>query len=492
MRRLLILAAAAGLSGPASADVKPHVLFTDDMVLQRGGECPVWGTADPDEQVTVKLTRQTTTGVEMSSVSTTADKDGKWTAKVDAIKPGPGCTLTIKGKNEVVLKNVAVGDVWVCSGQSNMEWRISQLGKEGQNQKVAAAANHPNIRLFTVRKTAKMAPETTVPVMKVGKDDKNVWDGKWQAITNPDVALYCTAVGYFFGRELEKNLNVPIGLLHTAWGGTPAQAWVSKETLASVPELKYYADQLNENTKPGGGTPAALYNGMIAPLLPFAIKGAIWYQGESNAGKAAEYRTLMPTLIKDWRAKWGKDFPFFMVQLAPFQGGKSGVDYAELRDAQVHTTKVLKGVGIAVITDVGDKTDIHPQKKEPVGARLALAARAIAYGEKVEYSGPMYKSQKVDGGKVTLTFDHVGKGLECKGEKLEGFQVCGADGKFMPAKAEIVGDTVVVSSPDVPAPTAVRFGWVNFAEPTLNFFNKDGLPAVPFRTDDFPLTTAKK
>jgi len=201
----------------------------------------------------------------------------------------------------------------------------------------------------------------------------------------------------------------------------------------------------------------------------------------------------MPALIEDWRSKWGKEFPFFIVQLAPYRDqGSDKVNYAELRDAQYHTTKVLKNVGLAVITDVGEENDIHPQRKEPVGARLALAARAIAYGEKIEYSGPTYRSHKIDGGKVTITFDHVGKGLECKGDALAGFTVCGEDKKFVPAKAEIVGDTVVVTCADVPNPTAVRFGWVNFAKPTLNFFNKDGLPAVPFRTDDFPLVTAKK
>jgi sialate O-acetylesterase len=533
MRRLFVLAAAVAFAGPTIADVKPHPLFSDDMVLQRGGECPVWGTADPGEPVTVKLVRQSNSGVEMSSVSTTADKDGKWRANVDAIKPGTGCTLTIKGKNEIVFKNVAVGDVWICSGQSNMEWTVVKLTKEDQGKKVAAAANHPNIRLFTVKKKTAKEPESTVAVDLLNKE-KEVWNGKWQPCT-PDTVNTFSAVAYFFGRDLEKALNVPIGLIHTSWGGTPAEAWTSTDALAAVPELKHYPEDFekavknwdpemaeanfqaamakwqkdadaakaagrNEPPRPRKATEPAkapnmagtLYNGMIAPLLPFAIKGAIWYQGESNAGRAAEYRTLMPALIADWRKKWGKEFPFFIVQLAPYRGGASGVDYAELRDAQVHTTKVLKGVGIAVITDVGDKADIHPQRKEPVGGRLALAARAIAYGEKVEYSGPTYKSHKVDGNKVTIAFDHAGKGLECKGDALAGFAVCGEDKKFVPAKAEIVGDTVMVSSADVPNPVAVRFGWVNFAEPTLNFFNKDGLPAVPFRTDDFPLTTAKK
>ncbi|MCU0706385.1 MAG: sialate O-acetylesterase, partial [Fimbriiglobus sp.] len=239
--------------------------------------------------------------------------------------------------------------------------------------------------------------------------------------------------------------------------------------------------------------PSVLFNGMIHPILKFKIKGAIWYQGESNNGRAAEYYTLFPTMISDWRKQWGYDFPFFAVQLAPFSNGNSaGVTYAELRDAQFHASKKLKHVGYATLNDIGDEKDIHPQQKEPVGQRLALAARAIAYGEKIEWSGPVYKGMKVDGGKVVLSFDHVGKGLTCTGEKLEGFTLCGEDMKFVPAEAKIVGDTVEVTAKGVEKPVAVRFGWVNFAKPTLNFTNKDGLPAVPFRTDDFPLTTLPK
>jgi sialate O-acetylesterase len=228
---------------------------------------------------------------------------------------------------------------------------------------------------------------------------------------------------------------------------------------------------------------------MIAPILNYKIKGAIWYQGESNASKAKEYRALFPAMIKDWRKQWGYDFPFFAVQLAPFQGGQSGVDYAELRDAQTLATTALPKVGMAVITDSGDEKDIHPQRKQPAGERLAAAARAIAYGEKIEYSGPVYKSVKIESDKCILSFDHLGGGLTMKGDALHGFTVCGEDHKFHPAKAAIVGDTVVVTCAEVAKPVAVRFGWVNFAKPELNFFNKAGFPAVPFRTDDLPLTT---
>ncbi len=532
MRHLLVFAAAVGLSAPALADVKPHPLFSDDMVLQRDTEIPVWGTADPGETVVVSFN-----GPNFGNGAVAvADEKGKWSTKLEPRKAGTGFTLSfkVKDKNEIVFKNVAVGDVWICSGQSNMEWTVGRLNKEGQGKKVAAEANHPNIRLFTVKKKVSMTPESTVAVDNSLNKEKGVWNGKWQPCT-PDTVATFSAVGYFFGRDLEKALIVPIGLIHTSWGGTPAEAWTSKETLASVPELKHYPEdfdkalkafdpekaeanykaamerwkeaadkakadgkpapqQPRKQTPPTGNpnSPATLYNGMIAPLVPFAIKGAIWYQGESNSGRAAEYRTLMPTMIEDWRNRWHNEFPFFMVQLAPFQGGRSGVDYAELRDAQFNTTKVVKKVGIAVITDVGEKTDIHPQQKEPVGARLALAARAVAYGEKIEYSGPVKKGSRVTDTKGTIFFDHVGQGLECKGDTLAGFAVCGEDKVFHPAKAVIVGDTVEVTSDKVEKIREVRYGWVNFAEPTLNFFNKDGLPAVPFRTDDFPLVTAAK
>jgi sialate O-acetylesterase len=531
MRRtkFLLLAAAAGLWLPAAAtaDVKPHPLFSDHMVLQRGRPVPVWGTAAPGEtiQVTVAAAApggRTAPGVAVAAV---ADAAGKWRADLPGMTPGTGLTLTIKGTNTVELKDVAVGDVWLCSGQSNMEWKLTQLNKEDQGKKVAANAANPNIRLFTVPNRPFPEPQKDFPA-----SDR---EGKWLEC-KPEAVINFSAVGYFFGRDVQKAQNVPVGLIAADWGGTPAEAWTSRDGLYSVPELQHYVKRLDDQTKgydakkaeekykadlekwktaaakakadgkqpprapqkPGPGgvgphTPAALYNGMIAPLLPFPIAGAIWYQGESNAGRAAEYYTLLPTMIRDWRRQWGYDFPFLIVQLAPFRGGASGVDYAELRDAQFQTTRVLGRVGIAVITDAGDETDIHPQEKEPVGARLALAARRIAYGENVEHSGPVYKSLTVTGNKAVVAFDHAA-GLKAAGDAVHGFTVSGADGKYHPAKAVIEGNTVVVTSDKVEKPVAVRYGWVNFAKPELNLFNTAGLPAVPFRTDNFPLTTAAK
>ena len=472
----------AAIASPALADVKLHSLFTENMVIQRDQPITVWGTAAPQEKVAVSILDGKT---EVGKAEATATEKGTWSVELPKVsKPGTEYSLTITGKNKIVIGSVAVGDVWLCSGQSNMEWRVNQLKIDDQGKKVAEKAANPMIRLFDVSNKTAAEPQKDVV-------------GKWQKCT-PESVINFSAVGYFFGRDIEASQKVPIGLLASDWGGTPAEAWTSTEKLTAVPELKHYTDRREAAIKAAGekaigpGVPSSLYNGMIAPLLPFKIKGAIWYQGESNASRAAEYRTLFTSMIEDWRKQWGYEFPFLLVQLAPFRGGGSGVDYAELRDAQTFSTKKLKNVGMAVITDAGHETDIHPQKKEPAGVRLALAARALAYGEKIEFSGPEFESIKIEGNKAVLSFSHIGKGLDVKGETLTGFALCGDDKKFYPAKAEIKGDSVVLTSEMVTTPIAARYGWVNFAKPELNFFNKDGLPAVPFRTDDFPLTTAPK
>jgi sialate O-acetylesterase len=526
--KALLLAALVGgaAAGPAQAEVKPHPLFTDNMVLQQGTACPVWGKADPGEQVSVELSAGTGGG----GVTATAGQDGKWMVTVMPGKAGTGYTLTIKGKNTVALKNVAVGEVWVCSGQSNMEWSVNASETP---EKVKSGAKHPELRLFTVQKRTSPTPLTD-------QDDLKHFT-KWVE-SSPDTVGSFSAVAYHFGVKLQKELGVPVGLIHTSLGGTPAEAWTSLEALESEPTLKHYAANVPkaaagieaarkaytpgkarvdyeaalekwkkateaakaagkpEPKKPtlqgppslGPGTPSSLYNAMIHPLLPFAVKGAIWYQGESNAGRAYEYRTLMPTLIQDWRKRFGTELPFMIVQLAPFKGGQSGVDYAELRDAQLNTTKVLPKVGLAVITDVGNENNIHPIPKQPVGERLAIAALSIAYGKSGVSGGPVFKDKKAAGDKLILNFDNVGGGLVAKDGELTGFEVAGPDKKFFPAKAVIEGSTVVVSSDKVSNPVDVRYGWVNFAKPTLNMFNKEGLPASPFRTDDLPLTTAPK
>ncbi|WP_435016929.1 sialate O-acetylesterase [Tundrisphaera sp. TA3] len=501
----------AGLTAPARADVKPNPLFSEGAVLQRGMPVPVWGTADPGESVTVKVQDQ--------SATATADKDGKWMVKLAELKVGGPYTLTIAGKNTVEVPDVLVGDVWICSGQSNMEW---PLNRAAEFKEAAAKSADGKYRLFTVQKAISMTPLDTVAVDPKGQ--KGVW-----LASGPDTVPTFSAVGYFFGRDLRKALDVPIGMIHTSWGGTPAEAWTSRDQYGAEPDLKSILDDhdayvakfseadykaavekhkeaaaaAKEAKKPippapvglnNPHRPTALYNAMIAPLEPYAIKGAIWYQGESNAGRAFQYRTLMPAMIKSWRNAWKQgDFPFFMVQLAPFkkivtEPGDS--DWAELREAQLLTAQTLPKTGMAVITDVGEEDDIHPTKKEPVGARLALAARMIAYGEPIVGSGPVYDGMTVEGDRAILRFKHVGGGLVAKGGPLTGFAIAGEDRKFVNAEAEIKGDTVVVHSDKVSHPVAVRYGWANF--PVVNLWNKEGLPATPFRTDDFPITTAPK
>jgi sialate O-acetylesterase len=493
------------LNSPARAAVTPNALFSDNMVLQRGKTVPVWGKAEPGEKITVTFNGQ--------EVSAQADKDGKWTLRLEPMKAGGPFDMTFRGQNTLTRKNVLVGEVWVCSGQSNMAFALKQAANSAE---VIAASKNPMIRLFTVDRATSDTPLT------------DLRGGPWVEC-DPQTAPGFSAVGYFFGKDLQAALKVPVGLIHTSWGGTPAQAWTAREALESKPELKsivdnwarYIQDEYpraaeahktrqakwkaaaakakDEGRKapekprdPAGpsspGRPSCLYNAMVHPLLPYAIQGAIWYQGEANASKAWQYRTLFPAMIRCWRKVWGQgDFAFLFAQLAPYERGVKPDVWPELREAQLLTARTVPNTGMAVITDVGERNDIHPKKKGPVGARLALAARAIAYGEKIVYSGPEYTGMKVEGNTVVLNFKYVGAGLEAKDGDLKGFTIAGKNRKFVPAKAEIRGDTVVVTSPQVAEPTAVRFGWANY--PEVNLYNKEGLPATPFRTDDFPMVT---
>jgi sialate O-acetylesterase len=451
--RLLITAAAAVASASLHAEVKPNILFTDGAVLQRGQNVPIWGTANDGEKVTVEFAKQT--------VTTTA-RDGKWRVELKPLEAGGPFTLKISGDNKVTVKDLLVGEVWLASGQSNMEWKFSA---SHNSKEEAPKAKHPKIRMFTVAKATSLQPLDEVK-------------GSWEECSPETVGKF-SAVGYYFARDLHAELGVPVGVIHSSWGGTPAQAWTSAEGFDGHPELKGYADQLKATALPekGQNFPAALYHAMIAPVVPYAMKGVIWYQGESNAQKSKEYQTLFPAMIADWRAKWKiGDFPFLYVQIAPFKGQPP-----EIREAQLLTLSNTKATAMTVTTDVGDANDIHPKQKEPVGHRLSLAARALAYGEKIEYSGPLFESMKTQRDKAALSFRHAGGGLVAKDGELKGFTLAGANGKFVPAKAEIQGDKVIVSAEGVNAPKAVRYGWENV--PDVNLFNKEGLPASPFRTD---------
>jgi sialate O-acetylesterase len=481
-------------SSTVCADVRPAALFSDNMVLQQGIKTPIWGWADEGEPVTVVFRGQ--------RVKTTA-KHGKWMVKLSNLKAGGPDTLVISGKNTIELKNVLVGEVWVCSGQSNMEFPLSRSYESKADIESSANAN---IHLFVVPNRKADSP---------AEDVKSNWQE-----CNSNTVPHFSAVGYYFGRDLQKARGVPVGLIQSDWGGSPAEVWMRREILENNPEYKedildgytvknkQFEEALAVYEKQKGtekvGTkkaapripwkPSELYNGMIAPIIPYEIKGAIWYQGEANAGRAYEYRTLFPDLIRNWRHDWTEgDFTFLAVQLAPFRAIKEQPDesdWAELREAQLIATRALPKVGMAVITDVGNPKDIHPTQKKPVGERLALAARGIAYREKIEYSGPIYRSMKVKGDKAVLAFDHAGNGLEARDGKLKGFAICGADHKFVWARAAIEGNKVIVSSPEVTKPVAIRYGWADC--PVVNLWNKDGLPATPFRTDNFPMITAHK
>lgn len=485
----VLLAAASAMAGASRADVSLPALVADNMVLQQSAPIRVFGKADPGESVVVTIQNR--------RAQTTAGPDGNWLTTLDPLAAGGPFALVVQGKNRIDLKNVLVGEVWVCSGQSNMEW---SLRNSFEPEKHIAAAANTRIRLFNVPNTKADAPREAVTAT-------------WQECTPETVAGF-SAVGYFFGRDLQKARNVPVGLIQSDWGGSPAEAWTPEPVLAADPILKPVIDnypgaiqrhqqqladypavveKAKTENKPAPrrpGTPwkpGELFNGMIAPLTKYTIKGALWYQGESNAGRAAQYRTLLPAMIKSWRDAWQiKDFPFLIVQLAPFSAGNvEGTNYAELREAQEHTARTLGGVGTVVITDVGEENDIHPKKKEPVGARLALLARQMVYKEKVVARGPTFKSLKTENNRALVRFDNVGAGLEAREGALSGFTVAGPDGKFVPASATLVGkDTVAVSAPDVLQPAHVRFGFRNF--PVVNLWNKDGLPAVPFRTDAPP------
>ena len=493
---------------PASlrADVKLPAVFSDHMVLQQGQSVPVWGWADEGELVVVQYRDQ---------VVQTRAKNGKWQVKLAAMKaPASPATLLVMGHNRTELKNVVVGEVWIASGQSNMQWALRQTVNW---QAAAAASSNPHLRLFYVPRVK--SPTPVADLLVPANAAKPVW-----TVASPETTPDFSAVAYFFGRDLQKARGVPVGIIHTSWGGSPAEVWMSERVLSSNPaykkdildaypiavanaekaRAKFDADSAAAKAAgkpftaraPGAPwKPTELYNSMIHPLLPFAIKGAIWYQGEANAGRAWQYRTLFADMIQNWRQDWGQgNFTFLTVQLAPFTKilpEPADSTWAELREAQILASKKVSNAGTVVITDVGEELDIHPQQKEPVGARLALVARKLTYGENLVASGPTYQSASFSGGKATVTFTDTGKGLEARGGELKGFAICGADGKFVWANAKIVGaDKVELTNSAVKQPTAVRFGWANY--PVVNLWNKDGLPAHPFRTDNFPLSTLPK
>jgi sialate O-acetylesterase len=435
------------------------------MVLQRGMSVPVWGWADPGEEVTLEFAGQRHTA--------TANSLGHWHVRLKPLRAdSEGRELQVGGKNSLTIGDVLVGEVWVCSGQSNMWWPVRAAADA---EKEIAAADHSLLRMFTARQATADAPQTDC-------------EGAWQ-VCSPATVPDFSAVGYYFARELLEELHVPIGMIHTSWGGTPAEAWTKLDALQGDALYQAILQRRDDAGTPPQHRAASLYNAMIAPLIPYGIKGAIWYQGESNVGRAWQYRKLFPTMIRCWRSEWKEgDFPFYFVQLAPyFYGGDRREPCAELWEAQSMALKLPK-TGMAVTMDIGDVKDIHPKNKQEVGWRLALWALAKDYGKKLAYSGPLYKSMKVEGSAVRIRFDYPGSGLmTLDGKEPSYFQIAGSDREFVPARARIEKDTVVVWADGVKDPVAVRYAWRDDATP--NLVNKEKLPASPFRTDDWPAVT---
>ena len=440
--------------------MKAHGLIADNMVIQEGMRSPVWGTAEPGEEVRVTIAGQ--------SASSRADKTGEWRVELGPMKAGGPHEMTIAGKQTLRIRNVMVGEVWVCSGQSNMGMVVSQSMNAEEE---VAKADHPEIRLFNVPYRLSEEPEKDV-------------SGEWQ-VCSPKTAGEFSATAYFFGRFLHRELKRPVGLIVSAVGATPAESWTEIGALgrATADPMERCRREARDIARPAG-----LWNGMVAPLVGYGIRGVIWYQGESNVDAGREYRKVFPALIESWRKEWGQgDFPFLAVSLAnwsPRLDYPSESGWAEVREAQWMTTERLPNCGLAVTIDIGDEKTEHPTKKQEVGRRLGLAALAKAYGKDVVYSGPMYRSMKIEGDRVRVRFKHVDGGLVTKpAGPVKGFAIAGADREFVYAEAKIQGESVVVWSKGVSEPVAVRYGWAT--NPECNLFNGEGLPAAPFRTDDW-------
>ncbi|MFW5839743.1 MAG: sialate O-acetylesterase [Planctomycetota bacterium] len=448
------------------------MIFSDHAVLQRDLPLPIWGWDTPGKEITVHLAGQ--------RKKTAAGPGGKWLVVMDPLPAGGPHLLSVTGTGHQLREDIWIGEVWVCSGQSNMDW---PLAKAHNGKQEVEAAERPKLRLLKIpRRTARTTQ----------------WDidASWQVCT-PETAGGFSAVGYFFGRQLQDHLDVPIGLIDAAWPGGLAEAWTPEEALAGSDTFAVRLEQARQVSRedPDGQSkhdprrPAGIYNGMIAPIIPYAIAGTIWYQGESNAGRPEEYGELLPLLIRTWRRNWGQlnDFAFYIVQLANFgpvpeapnQGG-----WAWIREAQAHTAHRTPGSGLVVTIDAGDAGDVHPRDKQTVGRRLAGLALKRTYGFETVEAGPTYLSHRVRDSKVIIRFKSTGQGLVNRGddENINGFVITGDGEKWHWAEARIQGDRVVVWSPQVEHPTSVRYLWATNPGP-IDLYNTANLPAGPFRTD---------
>ncbi|MBD0377373.1 MAG: sialate O-acetylesterase [Flavisolibacter sp.] len=489
------------------AQVKLPALISNNMVLQQNDKVALWGWAGAGEKVSI------TTSWNNKTNTITADTNGKWITYVPTTKAGGPYTIHFKGSNDVKVENVLLGEVWLASGQSNMEFFVgktsspSYTGVINYEQEIAAA-NYPNIRMIDVAN-------------KVAEEPQKDFTGQWK-ICSPQTVDTFSAVAYFFAKRIQEVTGYPVGIINSTWGGTPAESWTKKEVLQNDNDFKVILSRYEENVKsyptaievyrrdiaawrqdtsknkPAAPTepvgpnsnksPYKLYNGMIAPLVPYTLRGVIWYQGENNADRAYQYRRLFPVMISTWRSDFkNPKLPFYFVQISPHRSQN-----AEIREAQLLTYRTVPNTGIVVTTDNGDSLDIHPRNKKLVGERLALWALHNEYGKKdIVYSGPLYKSMKKEGTRIRIGFDFIDGGLISKdGNPLNEFTIAGADQQFVPAQAKIEGNEIVVWSDAVRDPVAVRFAWRNIPNP--NLFNKAGLPASPFRTDNWKGATEGK
>ena len=518
------------LAAPAAAEVTPADIFGDHMLLQAGAKAPVFGTTEPGGKVLVSPVVVTRgkgeadfTFAGQTAATATADDAGRWSAEIGPFEPNTELILIVldaddateeerqtamlgsllkpqpDGPNKKVYTDVLTGDVWLCSGQSNMQWELRNT-LDGDRE--IKAAKDDRIRLFSLPRTRADEPQTAIP------DGSEPTDRRW-TVLSPETAAQFSAVGYHFGTTLHEATGRPVGLIDSSWGGTPSEAWTRAESLegleTTAPLLERWEQTDDAKIRNPHHRPGVLNNGMIAPLVPYAIKGAIWYQGESNASRAEQYDEIFPVMIEDWRDQFGQAIPFFWVQLANYKSYQEdanvGSDWAELREAQDNTLDELEDVGQAVIIDVGEARDIHPRDKESVGERLAYSALKTVYG--VERSGlvsPRFKEAGLNGDTATVVFEtdgdalqnrrdeffaDAGGGDEADEQSVLGFAVAGPDKKFYRAVAEITGrNTVKVTAPaEVKEIAAVRYGWAD--NPKVTLFNTRGLPAAPFRTDDW-------
>lgn len=447
------------------AEIKLPTFFGDNMVLQQQTAAAIWGEASPKQDVEV------TTSWNQKIYSVTADAEGKWKLKVQTPKAGGPYSITISDGEAIELSNVMIGEVWICSGQSNMEMPMSGYFNQpvlNSNEDIATSENE-SIRLFTVKREKRLVPQSDL-------------SGEWKECVPGNVADF-SATAYYFGRMLQQALHVPVGLICSCWGGTRIEPWISESginnfdwiTLPDKNSTEDFSRQL----------PTVLYNAMIAPLAGYSLRGVLWYQGESNRNEFSQYEKLLPELVKDWRSIWGiGEFPFYYCQIAPYNYGESGLSSAFLREAQLKASSVIPNSGMACLMDIGEETCVHPTNKKITGERLAYLALAKTYSKNgFAYSGPVLKDMTIEGSMVKLTFDHAKNGLTTYGKELTNFSIAGENRRFVRANAVITHQGITLFAPNISNPVAVRYAFDDFVVGEL--FNTEGLPASSFRTDDW-------